>query len=502
MTDADSLARRSAQALGWSWAGALLRALLQFGLQIVLARLLGPEAFGQAAAVLLVIGLGGLLAEAGLASALVQREQLDADDAGRALGAVAVAALVVAALIGVTAQPLARLLGDEGMMPLVVAAAVIVPLQAFTSLPPALLQRRLAMKRLQAIQVLGYLVGYGGAGVGLAMAGAGAWSLLAAFALHALVVGVLAWAGTDQVSWRPRWSGGDNLRAYGARITLANLVNWGAESIDRLVVARVWGAAALGPYAAAAALARAPVALLVTSAQPVAFAASARLQGEHDRLARGYLAMLSLALLFAVPLAVAMAWFAQTIVGLLYGASWSAATAPFAWLSLSVPFFVVFALTGPLLRGVDAVGREARVQGAVLIGLAAVLAGPWLLGVQQPLWAVAAWVLLATTLRALGLTHALAQRIALPWHAPWRAWRGGGVLGLEVVLIAALVQAWVTHELAALALTVLLVPIAAAASLRWQGAALFGRELVLALSNRRADSRVAAALCRWARLTG
>ena len=27
----------------------------------------------------------------------------------------------------------------------------------------------------------------------------------------------------------------------------------------------------------------------------------------------------------------------------------------------------------------------------------------------------------ASVLRALGLTHALAHRIALPWHAPWRA---------------------------------------------------------------------------------
>lgn len=494
--DSTTLARRSAQALGWSWAGALARALLQFVLQIALARVLGPEAFGQAAAVLLVVGLGGLIAEAGLASALIQREGLDVGDPGRALAGVLLASLVVAVVIVLLAAPIAALLGDPQLEPLVCAAAAIVPVHAAACLPPALLQRRFEVKRLQGIQLIGYGIGYGVLGLALAAGGAGAWSLLAAFAAHAALVGLLSLGGAPGVSWRLRWAGGEALRGYGARITAANIVNWGLESIDRLLVSRTLGPAALGPYAVAASLARAPVTLLVSSAQPVAFAASARLQSENDRLARGYLAVLSLALLVAVPLFVLLAWFSAIVVGALYGAAWAAAAAPFAWLCLGVPFFVMLALTGPLLRGVNAVGRELWAQLGVLLLLGAAL----LLAAGQALWVVAMLVSLATALRALMLGLALSRRIALAWTAPWRAWRGGMVIGSQAVLIAAAAQALTGNVALALLATVPLLLLAAGASLRWRGEALLGAELVLALGNRRGDSRLAAGLCRWAGL--
>ncbi len=497
MSDDPTLASRSARALGWSWAGALVRALLQLVVQIALARLLGPEAFGQAAAALLVLGLAALLAEGGLAAALVQRPQLGVHDLAIAAGWVLVMSLVVAAIVALAALPIARLLGDARLAAFIVASAAIVPLQALSALPAALLQRQFRIKRLQAIQLLAYVIGYAGLGLALAAAGAGAWSLLAAFALHALVVTVAALAGSG-MSWRPRLSGGGALRGYGARTTAANLVNWGLESIDRLLVSRVWGSAALGAYTLAATLARAPVTLLVSSAQPVAFAAAARLQDQDERLARGYLAVVSLALLVAVPLFAFLAWFAGPVVALLYGPQWGAAAQPFAWLCVGVPFFVMLALTGPMLRGVDAVGHEMRAQLGVLVLMALMLAAAAATG--QPVVVVAAIVALASAMRAAALAWALSRRIGLPLASPWQAWRGGLVLGLQVLVIAALSSSLIADEQTAALATALLAPLLALVSLRWRGEQLLGAELCLALANRRGDSRGAAALCAWAGL--
>ena len=58
--DTRDLARRIASALGWNGLGLVLRAALQFGVQIAMARWLGPEAYGQAAVALVVIGLAWL----------------------------------------------------------------------------------------------------------------------------------------------------------------------------------------------------------------------------------------------------------------------------------------------------------------------------------------------------------------------------------------------------------------------------------------------------------
>ena len=160
--------------------------------------------------------------------------------------------------------------------------------------------------------------------------------------------------------------------------------------------------------------------LLVGSLQPVAFASSSRLQDEPLRLARGYLALLSLALLATVPTFAFFAWHADAIVALLYGSRWAGAAAPFAWRCLGVPFFVMLALTGPMLRGVGAVGSEMRAQLAVLVLLAVALS--WLVG--GPLVFAAAAVALASALRAALLYRALRARVALPAKAMARAWGG------------------------------------------------------------------------------
>ncbi|MBL8362421.1 MAG: oligosaccharide flippase family protein [Rubrivivax sp.] len=494
----DHLARRSAQALSWSWAGAGVRALLQFAVQVVLARLLGPDAWGQAAAALLVLGLASLVAEGGLAAALVQREALGPHDAGIAAGWVLLLSGATGAIVGLAAVPIATALGDPRLLPLVWAAAAIVPLQALSTLPPALLQRQLRAKRLQLVQLVAYAVAYGVVGIALAWAGAGAWSLLAAFALHAAIVAagsMAAHARGERPSWRPRLAGG-GMAGYGARTIAANVVNWALESVDRLFVSRLAGSAALGAYSVAATLARAPVTMLVSATQPVAFASAARLQGEHERIARGWLAMLSLALLVAVPLFGWLAMFSEPLVEWLYGSAWQAVVGPLSWLSMGVPFFVMLALSGPLLRGVDAVGDEMRAQLVVLALLALVLLGI----ADATVNAIAAWVAVASALRAASVSMLLSRRLGVPLGAPWRAWRGGLLLLGPVLVLAVACDSLIPGQGPAAIATALGSMVVAVVGMRIAARTLLGTELCLALLNRRGDSRLAGALCAWARL--
>ena len=75
-----SMSQRSFTALKWNYIGAFARSGSQFVIGIILARLLGPEPFGLVAVALLVISLGALIADFGLASALVQRKNVSRED--------------------------------------------------------------------------------------------------------------------------------------------------------------------------------------------------------------------------------------------------------------------------------------------------------------------------------------------------------------------------------------------------------------------------------------
>jgi O-antigen/teichoic acid export membrane protein len=490
MSDTVTLAQRSTAALGWTWVGALVRAAFQFGIQITLARLLGPHAFGQAAAVLLVINLGWLIAEGGFGAALIQQAQLDELEVGRALGGMLLLSAAVAAAVLALSRPLAALLGDVALQPFVMACAAIIPVQALANLPLSLLQRGLDAKRSQAIQLAGYVLAYGVVGVALALAGWGAWSMLAAAALHATLTLAGCWM-TVRHSLRPRLPVLGSSGGYALRTTGANLVNWALESVDRALISRLWGTAALGEYAVASNLVRAPVTLLMGAAQPVAFASASRLQSAHDRVARGYLAALAFGLSVSTPVFVFLAWHASAMIDLLYGERWHGATPLFTILCLGMPPFVMLALTGAMLRGLDAVASESRTQVVILVLLAA---GLWL-AAGQPVVVAAALVSAATLVRAAALYRVLALRIGLSMLAWLRAARAGLVFGGIVVGVSALLGTASPGQAALFA--ALLSVVLCLMLLRLSHGALLGEELVQMLRNRGQDSPTLARVCVW-----
>src|ERR1035437_3292523 len=72
----DGLAARAASGLGWSLVGFAVRAGASVGINILLARLLGPEPFGLVAIAMIVIALAGLLVDSGLSVQLIRNATL------------------------------------------------------------------------------------------------------------------------------------------------------------------------------------------------------------------------------------------------------------------------------------------------------------------------------------------------------------------------------------------------------------------------------------------
>src|SRR5436190_24205855 len=73
------LALRSIRAALWGASGSTLQLALQFGIQVVLARLLGPEQYGLFAMAAIVISLGGFFTF-GMASGLIQKRTVTDQD--------------------------------------------------------------------------------------------------------------------------------------------------------------------------------------------------------------------------------------------------------------------------------------------------------------------------------------------------------------------------------------------------------------------------------------
>src|SRR5688500_13263383 len=74
------LATQSFSAFFWGAGGSVLRIILQFLTQVILARLLGPAEFGIFSLGVIVVGLSSIFYDVGLAYSLIQKKSVSTDD--------------------------------------------------------------------------------------------------------------------------------------------------------------------------------------------------------------------------------------------------------------------------------------------------------------------------------------------------------------------------------------------------------------------------------------
>ncbi|WP_129779394.1 lipopolysaccharide biosynthesis protein [Peristeroidobacter soli] len=483
---AASLSERSFAAVMWSYAGGFARAFAQLGVQIVLARMLGPHVYGQFTIVLAVMGLGWYIAESGMGVALVQVKELTNDVIRQALGGVLMQGAVVAVVLFFGAPHLAALFDEPGLTGPLRACAGLVFLQVMGNISFSLMRRQFDMKRWYFIQVTAYVVAFGGVGIALAGLGAGVWSLVAGFATQSLITWLAAYRLVRH-PLRPLFRMSADLRSFGMKVLGSALAAWAADNLERVVIGRVWGVASLGAYSIAQGLARAPATLLTFSVQSVALPMASRLQDDPERLRRAYCIVMGGLALILLPLFSLFAVAAQPLVLLLYGDRWNAAVPLLTACSVSVPFYVMAASTGTFLLATGAAGREAISQ---LMLAGALLAGFVVLG-GLPL-ATAIWIVPAVyMLRAAATYLMLSRRIGLSHVRTFRALLGGIALA-GVVVLAWEFSAWMPQasevSTAALLRLVFVGGLAMLAVFASRGA-LFGPELRTVIRERMPSNR-------------
>jgi lipopolysaccharide exporter len=214
---------------------------------VVLAHLVPPAAFGQAAIALIVQAVVAGVAGAGFATPLVQRETLRREHVAGAFALV----LLVGAALGLATVLLAPLVVEPGFgattASLVQIASVLFLIGAIGVVPQALLQRQLDFRRVSTAEMLGGTVG-AGSSVALALAGLDA---------EAVVLGIVAGSATYYGALflfarppRPAWHGPEirEIVSFGVPASLSSLLRSGFRNVDYAILGLAAGPAVVGFY--------------------------------------------------------------------------------------------------------------------------------------------------------------------------------------------------------------------------------------------------------------
>lgn len=394
-----SLGHKVSRALGWSTLAQVLGRVGSFAVGIVLARLLTQEDFGVYAVALVAINLLIVVNDLGVIAAVIRWQ----GDVRQAAGTAATLSLAFsAAIFGavlLAAPAFADAMGSPQATNLVRVIAVAILVDGWSAVPQAVLVRQFRNDRLALAELVGFLAGTPAA-IGLAIAGAGPWSIVAGRVVTAVVVALVVVASAP-FRVRPAWDRaiGTGLVRFGAPLALSALVSQAVLNVDYIVVGRALGSVELGVYLLAFNLSSWPASLVSTAVARVAFAGFSRLVEDRDRLATAFPRSVGVALSVLVPIVVLLAVLAPEVIGFLYGERWLPAATPLRFLVLLGGMRIVIDLL------VDLTIADGRPRVALAVRAA------WLAAVV-PALAVGAD---AGGLRGVGIAHVLvAGTLVLP----------------------------------------------------------------------------------------
>lgn len=417
-----SLAGKSLNALKWNYIGRLVSLSLQFGIGIVLARMLGPEPFGLVAIALFVQSLGNLFAEGGLGSALIQSREITDHDIRSVFSTQILIGLTITGIVAALAPLLALFFNEPNATPVIMAMAASFTIQAIGQTASALIRRDLEFKKIQLISLLSYCIGYLAVGLPMAYCGYGVWSLVAA-----QLTQVSSNAGVSYFSRRhpilplvnPKRC---RFLRFGAAMTLNNITSWGISNLDTAIIGRHFDTATLGVYNRAFNLVNMPMHAVTSSMQSVLFSAYAKSQTNQKALQRSFLASINIMALLFFPVYAAMAAVPELLIPALYGPQWQAAIPLTPPLCLALAVNAVLAMCGPLLSAIGAPQIELKAQLLTLL-----VSIPSLILAAQDSVLTVAWALLGTyvlrllllvipTLKAVGdKPYRIIGIVFLPW---------------------------------------------------------------------------------------
>lgn len=316
-----NLGTRTVRGMLWAYGSYVGGRLLVLVSTAILARLLTPSDFGVVALALTFMTFLETVKDLGLTQALIGA---GADESGERKQTVFVWTVAIGTVLAIAAAacgPLAAdFFGHDDLAAIVPVLAINFFVQSLGATHDSLARQALDY-RTRTMSDLGDVVVRGGAGIVLALSGAGAWSLVIGYLVGSVVrVGVLWW----KVPWRPerRFTRAHlrDLAAFGGVLTLVDVAAAISHNMDYLFVGRVLGAAQLGLYTIAFRLPELIIMNLAIVAGDVLFPAYAAL--DPQRLRAGFLLTLRAIALLVFPMAAVLVVLARPIVHVVFGGQW------------------------------------------------------------------------------------------------------------------------------------------------------------------------------------
>jgi len=349
----------------WLGAGSFSEQVVRFGRNILLARLLAPEAFGTMAIVLSACSVVQTIMDVGVKEALIQNPRGSEDEYVGAAWWMAFGRSLSFCAVLVTIAPLiAKFYGNPLLSPLFRVAAVGVLFEGVLSSRAYVAIKEMKFRKWAIINHGGAIVGVL-VTIGLSLLLRNVWALVLGYCAESAGRSVLSFVVCPYLppSKLPMAAIRDLVR-FSKRAFGLSLLNLIFARTDIFVLAKMFSPAALGLYTMAIYLVQTPTSFIMNLLGQTMLPTYSRIQGDHTRTNRVLMQVTSVLLLVGMPALIFISFCGRSLLGLLYGSRYAAAAGPL----VAASFVALFnAVNGQITTVYYAKGQPQLHRRCVLI---------------------------------------------------------------------------------------------------------------------------------------
>lgn len=397
MTDSRSLRQKVLSGLAWSalqGAGVKLSGLLLF---MLITRLVAPEELGLFSAAATVMGFITLFIDQGLSEAVVQRQQITAQQVNSVFLINLGISIVLVLLLWLVAPHIASHFKLPGLTDVLRVSSLGILIGAICFSQWAM-QRRNFQYRWLAITAIASSLGAGLLALGMANQGMGVWALVAQGVAGTTITAVLLWSVPQwRFSFEFDFQGVGAMVRYGLNRLGANLLDYANTRYIDFFIVGMLGPAALGLYSVGVRIQQALMQTLSAAILDVAHNSFSRMAHDRPALIEAYYKAVTVTAAVAVPPFVLSAALAPEAIQVLFGRPYAESAAVLGPLSLLGAVQVVQFYNGTIF---NALGRPS-------IGLA-------FLVLKTILTLLALWAAQDRDLAGLVMAYVFAQLATTP----------------------------------------------------------------------------------------
>lgn len=317
-----SVKEKAVQGMFWSSFGSFSFQIIRTLTQIILARLLWPEAFGLFAIVMAFISIAQYLIENGLTLYLIRKKDLELLESSTLFYSNIIFSLIIFLGFLVFSPYISSEFNDNQVGIMLILTSISLIFNAFTSVHKALLTRALKFKG-QSLINLSSTISAGIISIALAYFGFGIYTLVLYTVLFQLLVSIqLIIIYPFKPIFGFDWKFFKSSLIYSWKLMVSGLIHTAYENIFNILLAGVYSVSTLGFYTNALKIRDGAAQTLTDSIQKVSFPYLSTMQDSKEALRENTKVILRMSSFIIFPILLGLAATGQSIVMVLFGDKW------------------------------------------------------------------------------------------------------------------------------------------------------------------------------------